>query len=106
MLMQVSPAAQTMLQSLFSEKEQAVFRVFIMGGGCSGFEYEFELGAEISDDDWQIPVLGGHVVVDPMSWTYLSQATLDHEKSLMGTRFIVHNPLVKKTCGCGASFSL
>lgn len=104
--MQVTAAAEKVLVTLFTENNQSIFRVFIMGGGCSGFEYDFQLDEEIADDDHKVPVSGGHVVVDSVSWTYLSQATLDHKRDLSGARFVVDNPLVKRTCGCGASFSL
>lgn len=104
--MQITSAAIKALEQLFEHKKQYFFRVFIMGGGCSGFEYDFQIEAEAQEDDWVIPAGVGAVLVDPLSWDYLSVATLDHEKNLMGTRFVVHNPLVKRTCGCGQSFSL
>lgn len=104
--MQITKTAEKILEQLFQKNEQKLFRIFIIGGGCSGFEYDFQLECDTSDDDRTFPMAGGAVVIDSLSWDYLSQATLDYRRDLTGARFIVHNPLVKRTCGCGSSFSL
>lgn len=104
--MQITKTAEQVLEQLFQKNDKKFFRVFIIGGGCSGFEYDFQLEAEVLDDDRVFHISGGAVVIDSLSWDYLSQATLDHQRDLSGARFVVHNPLVKRTCGCGSSFSL
>lgn len=104
--MQLTESAKKVLKILFEKNNMSFFRVFIRGGGCSGFEYDFQLEAEAADDDYRIAFEHGELIVDPLSWNYLSDAVLDHQKNLTGARFIVHNPLVKRTCGCGSSFAL
>lgn len=81
-------------------------RVYITGGGCSGFQYGFTFDEEVNDDDIEIP--NGEVVmlVDPMSYQYLVGATVDYTEGLEGSKFIVNNPNAETTCGCGASFSI
>jgi iron-sulfur cluster insertion protein len=104
--MQVTVSAQKMLHDIFQRNNKNIFRVFIQGGGCSGFEYDFQLESEKNSDDYIVELPHGSVVIDALSWSYLSEATLDYHADLNGARFVIHNPLVKKTCGCGASFSL
>ncbi|MCY4045465.1 MAG: iron-sulfur cluster insertion protein ErpA [Cellvibrionales bacterium] len=81
-------------------------RVYITGGGCSGFQYGFTFDEEVNDDDIEIP--NGEVVmlVDLMSYQYLVGATVDYTEGLEGSKFIVNNPNAETTCGCGASFSI
>jgi len=81
-------------------------RVFITGGGCSGFQYGFSFDEEAEDDDARIERDGVTVIVDPMSYPYLAGSEVDYSEGLEGSRFIVNNPNAVTTCGCGASFSL
>ena len=81
-------------------------RIFVQGGGCSGFQYGFtfeELPPE--DDDFTFERNGVGVVVDSMSMQYLNEAEIDYEKTIMGENFKITNPNVKATCGCGSSFT-
>lgn len=80
-------------------------RMYVQGGGCSGFSYGFELTDEQNDDDWQIPADPTSVLVDPISMQYLEGTTVDYKNDLEGSRFSIRNPQAKSTCGCGSSFS-
>ena len=81
-------------------------RVFVTGGGCSGFQYGFSFDDEHQDDDTEVVKDGVTVVIDGMSYQYLVGATGDYSESLTGSQFVVENPNASSTCGCGASFSL
>ncbi len=81
-------------------------RVFVAGGGCSGFQYGFRLDEVLSDDDTLIEVNGAAVLVDALSIQYLTGSLLDYSEGLEGARFTVTNPNAVATCGCGASFSI
>ncbi len=82
------------------------FRVFVQGGGCSGFQYGFQFEEESAEDDIEFDREGVKVVVDPLSLMYLGGAEVDFIDDLMGTRFVVNNPNASTTCGCGASFGI
>ena len=81
-------------------------RVFITGGGCSGFQYGFSFDEDAADDDTRIEREGVVMLVDPMSFPYLAGSEVDYTEGLEGSRFIVNNPNATTTCGCGASFSV
>ena len=81
-------------------------RVYITGGGCSGFQYGFTFDEESAEDDTAVESEGVTVVVDPMSYQYLVGAEVDYTEGLEGSRFVVNNPNAATTCGCGASFSI
>ena len=81
-------------------------RVFVQGGGCSGFQYGFTFDDAINDGDMTIEKEGVALVVDPMSLQYLVGGCVDYTEGLEGSRFIVTNPNAKTTCGCGSSFSI
>jgi len=81
-------------------------RVFVTGGGCSGFQYGFTFDELASDDDAVIEKDGITVLVDAMSYPYLLGAKIDYEEGLQGSKFVVSNPNAKTTCGCGESFSI
>jgi iron-sulfur cluster insertion protein len=97
-------------QLLHLQPDKYHLRVYIIGGGCSGFQYGFELEAMKENDDHVFTHYNEdkkiEIIIDPISFNYLNGSTLDYKKDLMGQRFIVHNPHVKTTCGCGQSFSL
>ena len=80
-------------------------RVFVTGGGCSGFQYGFSFDDEHQDDDTEVVKDGVTVVIDGMSYQYLVGATVDYSESLTGSQFVVENPNASSTCGCRASFS-
>ena len=81
-------------------------RVFITGGGCSGFSYGFTFDEEIADDDAVIETDGVTMVVDPMSFQYLAGSEVDYKEDLQGAQFVVSNPNAASTCGCGNSFAI
>lgn len=81
-------------------------RVYITGGGCSGFSYGFTFDESYKEGDSSVENSGVQLVVDPMSYQYLIGATVDYLEDLQGARFIIHNPNAKTTCGCGSSFSV
>lgn len=79
-------------------------RVFVTGGGCSGFQYGFTFDEDIQDGDTTVENDGVTVVVDPMSYQYLEGAEVDFKDSLEGSMFVINNPNATTTCGCGSSF--
>ena len=81
-------------------------RVYITGGGCSGFQYGFTFDEEVNDDDTQIEKGGVTVLIDSMSIQYLSGAEIDYKEDLSGAQFVIRNPNATTTCGCGSSFSV
>lgn len=80
-------------------------RVYINGGGCSGFQYGFEFDEEQSDDDVAVVTDNVTLLIDPLSMQYLAGAEVDYSESLHGAQFVIRNPNAKTTCGCGSSFS-
>lgn len=81
-------------------------RVYIQGGGCSGFQYGFTFDEEIQEGDTEIDKLGVKLLVDPLSVQYLAGAEIDYREDLSGAQFIIRNPNATTTCGCGSSFSV
>lgn len=81
-------------------------RVYVTGGGCSGFQYGFTFDEEINDDDTQIEKDGVTVLIDSMSIQYLGGAEIDYTEGLSGSQFVIRNPNAATTCGCGSSFSV
>ena len=81
-------------------------RVFVQGGGCSGFQYGFTFDEKINDGDHEVEKNGVTLVVDPMSYEYLADAEVDYKESLEGSMFVINNPNAVTTCGCGSSFSM
>ena len=81
-------------------------RVFVTGGGCSGFQYGFTFDEDQAEDDAAVERDGVTLLVDPLSYQYLIGATVDYEEGLMGAQFRVQNPNASSTCGCGSSFSI
>ncbi|MDZ7783062.1 MAG: iron-sulfur cluster insertion protein ErpA [Halioglobus sp.] len=96
------------VQELVAEEENRALklRVFITGGGCSGFQYGFSFDEMAADDDTAIESDGVTLLVDPMSFQYLTGSEVDYTEGLEGSRFVVNNPNAATTCGCGASFSI
>ena len=103
-----SDAAATKVLSLITEEENPTLklRVFVTGGGCSGFEYGFTFDEDVEDDDTVIENAGVTLVVDALSFQYLAGAQVDFKEDLQGSRFVVTNPNASSTCGCGNSFSI
>ena len=80
-------------------------RVFVSGGGCSGFQYGFTFDEQQAEDDTVIEKDGVKLLVDPMSFTYLAGSEIDYQEGLNGAQFVIKNPNATSTCGCGSSFS-
>ena len=96
------------VKQLIAEEENAnlMLRVFISGGGCSGFQYGFTFDDERAEDDTILEKMGVMVLVDPMSYQYLTGSEIDYRENLEGAQFVIRNPNVTSTCGCGSSFSV
>jgi iron-sulfur cluster insertion protein len=81
-------------------------RVFVSGGGCSGFQYGFTFEEEVNEDDTQVMKDSVTLLIDPMSLQYLMGAEIDYQDNLQGSQFVIRNPQAASTCGCGSSFSV
>ena len=105
--MQLTESAIGRLKDLLSEESNPnlKLRVFVQGGGCSGFQYGFTFDEEKTDDDFSQEYETFEVLIDSMSWQYLHGATVDYKDDLMGSSFVIDNPNAQSTCGCGSSFS-
>lgn len=99
-------AARRILEILADEAPGSVLRVSVEGGGCSGFQYRFDVTADEQPDDLVIEKGGVKVVVDKTSLDFLSGARIDFVDDLMGASFRVDNPQASSSCGCGTSFSI
>ena len=80
-------------------------RVFVQGGGCSGLQYGFEFDEQVQDGDTMVENQGVKLLVDPMSFQYLTGAEIDYRENLEGSQFVIRNPNATTTCGCGSSFT-
>ncbi len=101
-------AAAAKVGELIAEEDNSdlMLRVFISGGGCSGFQYGFTFDERREDGDTAIEKAGVILLVDPTSVQYLVGAEIDYKEDLQGSRFIIRNPNAASTCGCGSSFSV
>jgi iron-sulfur cluster insertion protein len=100
-------AAAKMVAALIEEEgtPALMLRVYISGGGCSGFQYGFTFDEERAEDDLALQRDGVTLLVDPLSLQYLMGAEVDYRESLQGSQFVIRNPNAKSTCGCGSSFT-
>ena len=99
-------AARKVKQLIEEEKNDALkLRVFVSGGGCSGFQYGFTFDEKVQDGDTQVENVGVTLLIDPMSFQYLVGAEIDYTEGLEGAQFVIRNPNATTTCGCGSSFS-
>ncbi len=100
-------AAANKVSALIEEEgnDQLKLRVFITGGGCSGFQYGFTFEEEVSDGDTQVEKSGVTLLIDPASYQYLVGAEIDYSDGVEGSQFVIRNPNATTTCGCGSSFS-
>jgi iron-sulfur cluster assembly accessory protein len=99
-------AAARIAEIIAAEGRDAALRVAVLAGGCSGFQYRFELDEQAQADDLVIERAGARVLVDPASLDLLAGAELDYTDELMGSHFAVRNPNARSACGCGTSFSV
>ena len=102
----LSKNALVRIESVLGNSNSSKFRVYVTGGGCSGFQYGFTFDEDVADDDTIVEREGVSLVVDPMSFQYLAGAEVDYQEGLEGSRFVINNPNATTTCGCGSSFSI
>lgn len=107
-VLSLTEAAVQKVQSLIDDEGDTslCLRVFVTGGGCSGFQYGFTFDTEVNEDDAVVEQMGVKVLVDALSYPYLDGARVDYQESLEGSRFVVENPQAQSTCGCGSSFTI
>ena len=107
-LLVFTDAAATKVRDLLIDEgnPDLKLRVFIQGGGCSGFQYGFTFDETINEDDTTIDKNGVQLLVDPMSFQYLVGAEIDYKEDIEGSQFVIRNPNANTTCGCGSSFSV
>lgn len=100
-------SAAVKVKQLIDEEGNAELklRVFVQGGGCSGFQYGFTFDEEVNEDDTVVNKNGVTLLIDAMSYQYLSGAEIDYREDLQGAQFVIKNPNATSTCGCGSSFS-
>ena len=105
--LEFTTAAAAKVRELVAEEGnlELKLRVYIQGGGCSGFQYGFEFDEQQGEDDLAVNTDGVTLLVDPLSLQYLMGAEVDYTESLHGAQFVIRNPNAKTTCGCGSSFS-
>lgn len=103
-----SEAAAIKVKELIDDEgnESLMLRVFISGGGCSGFQYGFTFDEEIGEGDTVVENGGVKLLIDPMSFQYLTGAEIDYSEGMEGAQFVIRNPNAQTTCGCGSSFSV
>lgn len=100
-------AANKVRQLIIEEGNDALkLRVFVSGGGCSGFQYGFTFDEQVNDDDMVMEKKGVQLLVDAMSFQYLTGAEIDYQEDIQGAQFVIKNPGASSTCGCGSSFSV
>lgn len=107
-VMSLTDNAAAKVQNLISEEgnDRLKLRVYVTGGGCSGFQYGFSFDEEVNEDDTVINNKGANLLIDPLSYQYLVGSKVDYIEGLEGARFVVNNPMASTTCGCGSSFSI
>jgi iron-sulfur cluster insertion protein len=107
-IMKVTVNAASKVKTLIQEEgnEALKLRVYVTGGGCSGFQYGFTFDEKINDGDTTVEKDGVTFLVDPMSYQYLVGSELDYKEDLQGAQFVISNPNASTTCGCGSSFSM
>lgn len=100
-------AANKVKELIVEEDNQELkLRVFVSGGGCSGFQYGFTFDETINEDDLVMEKQGVKLLVDSMSFQYLLGAEIDYQENAQGAQFVIKNPSAASTCGCGSSFSV
>lgn len=106
--LKISSDAVGRINELLATKDNSdlMLRVYIQGGGCSGFQYGFQFDEDQQEDDIAVEQEGIKVLVDMLSLQYLTGAEIDYKDDIMGSRFLVNNPNASTTCGCGSSFSI
>lgn len=107
MLTLTESAREKVLDLLAEENDPELkLRIFVQGGGCSGFSYGFTFDNLANEDDFDLEFGPVHILVDAMSRQYLEGAEVDYKEEIMGSQFVIRNPNAQTTCGCGSSFSI
>jgi len=107
MLTLTDSAREKVLDLLAEENDPGLkLRIFVQGGGCSGFSYGFTFDNLVNEDDFDLEFGPVHILVDAMSRQYLEGAEVDYKEEIMGSQFVIRNPNAQTTCGCGSSFSV
>ncbi len=106
-VMTLTDSAAEKIKALIEEEgsPDLKLRVFVTGGGCSGFQYGFTFDENVNEGDTEVEQFGVSLLVDPMSYQYLVGAEIDYSEGLEGAQFVIKNPNATTTCGCGSSFS-
>jgi iron-sulfur cluster insertion protein len=101
-------SAAAKVSELIAEEgnDELMLRVYVQGGGCSGFQYGFTFDEAANEDDTQVEKNGVKVIIDPMSIQYLTGAEIDYREDATGSQFVIRNPNATTTCGCGSSFTV
>jgi iron-sulfur cluster assembly accessory protein len=99
-------AVRRIAEILAGEAEGAMLRIAVLGGGCSGFQYDYQITTERGDDDLLIERDGARVLIDEMSQQYMPGAVIDYAEELIAAAFKIENPIATAGCGCGTSFSI
>ena len=103
----ITDSAVSKIKAIIAEDcEDAMLRIFVQGGGCSGFKYGFSLENIIEEDDLRFEKDGISIIVDSISMQYLQEAEIDYKQTLTSAEFIIKNPNAKASCGCGSSFTI
>lgn len=107
-MLTLTNSAQEKVQDLLAEENDPALklRIFVQGGGCSGFSYGFTFDNLANEDDFDLEFGPVHILVDAMSRQYLEGAEVDYTEEIMGSQFVIKNPNAQSTCGCGSSFSV
>jgi iron-sulfur cluster insertion protein len=107
-LVKMNDSAVNKVKELLAEENNPnlKLRMFVQGGGCSGFQYGFTFDESVNEDDFDLEFGGVHLLVDSLSSQYLNGAEIDYTESLSGSQFSIKNPNAQTTCGCGSSFSV
>lgn len=108
LMITITDSAKEKIQDILLEENDPDLRLrmFVQGGGCSGFSYGFTLDSEKNEDDFEFPAGSSSVLIDSMSIMYVEGSTVDYAEDLMGSSFKILNPQASSTCGCGSSFSI
>ena len=107
-MIELKPSAVEKIRDLIAEENNPdlKLRIFVQGGGCSGFSYGFTFDEQSQEEDFDLDFDGVHLLVDSMSAQYLTGASVDYKEDLMGSEFKISIPNASTTCGCGSSFSM
>lgn len=107
-MIEITADAMAKIKDILAEENNPKLKVrmFIQGGGCSGFQYGFTLDEQLNEDDFTVENTDDLLIVDSMSMQYLAGAKVNYKEEIMGSQFVIENPNAQTTCGCGSSFSI